>query len=165
LGQDNPTLLYGINLGYEIGGFDIRALFQGIGDAQIFERGRIFAPFQNSGGVSTIWEDRWTPDNTDATLPRITIGQGGVNHNVAHSAFISDRSYFRLKNLQIGYSLPADMFDKNFIQSARVFLNGTNLLTFTDYVGFDPERPPRNNNAFASYPQLKILTAGVNIKF
>ena len=80
-------------------------------------------------------------------------------------AFISDRSYFRLKNLQIGYSLPADMFDKKFIQSARVFLNGTNLLTFTDYVGFDPERPPRNNNAFASYPQLKILTAGVNIKF
>ncbi len=165
LGQDNPTLLYGINLGYEVGGFDIRVLFQGIGDAQVFERSRIFAPFANSGGVSTIWEDRWTPDNPDATLPRITIGQGGVNHNVAHSAFISDRSYFRLKNLQIGYNLPTKMFDNNFIQSARVFVNGTNLLTITDYVGFDPERAPRSTNAFASYPQLKILTAGVNVKF
>ena len=165
LGQDNPTLLYGINLGFEVGGFDVRALFQGIGGAQVFERARIFAPFANSGGVSTIWEDRWTPDNPDATLPRITIGQGGVNHNVAHSTFISDRSYFRLKNLQIGYNLPAKMFDNNFIQSARVFLNGTNLLTITDYVGFDPERQARSTNAFASYPQLKILTGGVNIKF
>jgi len=165
LGQDNPTLLYGINLGFEMGGFDVRALFQGIGDAQVFERGRIFAPFANSGGVSTIWEDRWTPENPEATLPRITIGQGGVNHNVAHSWFISDRSYFRLKNLQIGYNLPSKLFADNFVQSARVFVNGTNLLTFTDYVGFDPERAPRSTNAFASYPQLKILTGGVNIKF
>ena len=89
----------------------------------------------------------------------------GVNHNVAHSWFISDRSYFRLKNLQIGYNLPAKLFADNFVQSARVFVNGTNLITITDYVGFDPERPPRSTNAFASYPQLRILTGGVNIKF
>ena len=165
LGQDNPTWLYGINLGFETRGFDVRALFQGVGGAQVFERARIFAPFANSGGVSDLWEDRWTPENPDASLPRITIGQGGVNHNVAHSWFISDRSFLRLKNLQIGYTLPSELLANNFLQSARVFLNGTNLLTFTDYVGFDPERPPRSTNAFASYPQLMILTGGVNIRF
>ena len=165
LGQDNPTWIYGINTSVQIGGLDIAALFQGIGDAQVFETGRIFAPFANSGGVSSIWEDRWTPSNPDATLPRITIGNGGVNHNVNHSWFISDRSYFRLKNLQIGYTLPADMFSDNFIQSLRVYVNGTNLFTITDYVGFDPERTPRATNAFSSYPQLRMFTGGITLKF
>ena len=164
LGQDNPTWLYGFNLGVNIKGFDIAALFQGIGDAQVFETGRIFAPFANSGGVSTIWRDRWTPDNPDATMPRIAISQG-PNYAVNHSWFVSDRSYLRLKNLQIGYTLPNDLFGNNFVQSLRVFVNGTNLWTSTDYVGFDPERPPRATNAFSVYPQLKMFTGGVTIKF
>ena len=164
LGQDNPTWIYGFSLGANMKGFDISALFQGIGDAQIFETGRIFAPFANSGGVSTIWRDRWTPSNPDATMPRIAISQG-PNYAVNHSWFVSDRSYLRLKNLQIGYNFPADKFKDNFIQSLRVFVNGTNLWTMTDFVGFDPERPERNTNAAAVYPQLKIITGGVNIKF
>ena len=165
LGQDNPTWIYGFNFSYEIKGFDIAALFQGIGDAQVFETGRIFAPFANSGGVSTIWRDRWTPSNTDASMPRIHIGNGGVNHNVNHSWFISDRSYLRLKNLQIGYTFPSSMFEDNFIQSLRLFVNGTNLWTSTDYVGFDPERQERQTNAFSSYPQLRIITGGLTIRF
>ena len=164
LGQDNPTWIYGFNLAYEIGGFDIAALFQGIGDAQVFETSRIYAPFQNSGGVAAIWRDRWTPDNPDASLPRIAISQG-PNYAVNHSWFVADRSYLRLKNLQVGYTFPADMFKDNFIQSLRVFVNGTNLWTSSDYVGFDPERAERNTNAFASYPQLRIFTGGVNVKF
>lgn len=164
LGKDNPTWIYGLNLSYEIGGFDIAALFQGIGDAEVFETGRIFAPFANSGGVSTIWRDRWTPENTDASLPKIRI-PGSINYNVNNSWWISDRSYIRLKNLQIGYNLPASMLENNFIQSLRVFVNGTNLWTSTDYVGFDPERSERNTNAFNAYPQLKMITGGVTIKF
>ena len=165
LGQDNPTWIYGFNFSYSIKGFDIAALFQGIGDAQVFETARIYSPFSNSGGVSSIWRDRWTPDNPDATLPRITIGNGGVNHNVNHSWFISDRSYLRLKNLQIGYTFPTKMFENNFVESLRIFVNGTNLFTVTDYVGFDPEREPRATNAFSSYPQLRIFTGGVTLRF
>lgn len=164
LGKDDPTWIYGMNLVYEIGGFDIAALFQGVGDAQIFEGGRFYAPFNNSGGVSTLWRDRWTPENPDATLPRLSISQG-PNYSVRHSWFITDRSYFRLKNLQIGYTLPQRRVENNFIQSARFYLNGTNLFTITDFVGFDPEQPPRNTNGGAIYPQLKIITAGVNLKF
>jgi TonB-linked SusC/RagA family outer membrane protein len=164
LGQDNPTWIYGFNFGADIKGFDINFLFQGVGDAQIFETGRIFAPFQNSGGVAAIWRDRWTPENPDATLPRIAISQG-PNYAVNNSGFISDRSYLRLKNLQIGYNLNSDLFENNFIQSLRVFVNGTNLWTSTDFVGFDPERPPQNTNGFSGYPQLRLWTGGLTLKF
>ena len=70
-----------------------------------------------------------------------------------------------MKNLQIGYNLPSTMFEDNFIQSLRIFINGTNLFTITDFIGFDPERPPRNTNGTAVYPQLKMFTGGVSLKF
>ena len=165
LGQDNPRWLYGFTVGADIKGFDIVALFQGIADAQTFETSRFYAPFQNSGGASTLWRDRWTPDNPDASLPKIRIGQSGINYNVSHSWWVTDRDYLRLKNLQIGYNFPSTLFANNFIQSLRIFANGTNLLTFSDYVGFDPERAERNTNGGSGYPQLKIFTAGVIFKF
>lgn len=165
LGQDNPEWIYGINANFGFKGFDVAVLFQGVGDAQAFETQRFYAPFQNSGGVSTLWRDRWTPDNPDASLPKIRIGQSGINYNVRHSWFMTDKSYFRLKNLQIGYRIPSSAFENNFIESLRVYLNGTNLLTVTDYVGFDPEQGLRNSNGVAGYPQLKIFTAGVNLRF
>lgn len=165
LGQDNPRWIYGMNLGFDFKGFDIAAIFQGVGDAQTFETSRFYAPFNNSGGVATIWRDRWTPDNPDASLPKIRIGQAGVNYNVNHSWFVTDRSYLRLKNLQIGYNLPATAFENNFVESLRVFVNGTNLFTATNFVGFDPERAERNTNGGNGYPQLMIFTGGVNLRF
>lgn len=165
LGQDNPTWLYGANLSFDYKGFDLSALFQGIADAQTYETSRFYAPFANSGGVATIWEDRWTPENPDATLPKIRIGQSGINYNVAHSWWMTERDYFRLKNVQIGYNFPATMFENNFIRSIRIFANGTNLWTVTNYIGFDPERAERNTNGGSGYPQLKIFTGGINFKF
>ncbi|MEL6924477.1 MAG: SusC/RagA family TonB-linked outer membrane protein, partial [Bacteroidota bacterium] len=161
IGKDNPSWLYGITAGFNIKGFDVTAIFQGVGDVQTLETSRFYAPFANSGGASTIWRDRWTPDNPNASLPKIRIAQGGVNNNVAHSWYINERDYFRLKNLQIGYNLPANLLRDNFLQSVRIYLNGTNLLTVTDFIGFDPEQNPRNTNGTALYPQLRILTAGV----
>ena len=164
LGKDNPSWIYGINLSMGYKGFDVTALLQGVGDAQVFETSRFFAPFANSGGVSTIWRDRWTSSNQDASLPKIRI-PGGVNYNVSHSWFMTDRSYLRLKNLQIGYNLPASWLEKNFLQSVRIYVNGTNLFTVSDYIGIDPERNARDTNGLAGYPQLKMYTAGVNVKF
>ncbi|WP_284284712.1 SusC/RagA family TonB-linked outer membrane protein [Portibacter lacus] len=165
LGQDNPTWLYGINMGIDVGNFDIAAIFQGIADAQTFETARFYAPFANSGGASTIWRDSWTPENTDASLPKIRIAQGGINNNVNHSWFMNDRSYFRLKNLQIGYKLPKNLVEKSFVNSLRIYVNATNLLTWTNFIGFDPEQEARNTNGTAVYPQLRIITGGVNVRF
>lgn len=165
LGQDNPRWIYGINANFQFKGFDLAVLLQGVGDAQTFETSRFYAPFNNSGGVSTLWRDRWTPDNPGASLPQLRIGQSGINYNVNHSWFMTDKSYLRLKNLQIGYNFPASAFENNFVQSMRVFVNGTNLFTVTDYVGFDPEQDLQQTNGLASYPQLKVYTAGVNLRF
>lgn len=165
LGQDNPRWLYGINGNFSYKGFDMSFIIQGIADAQTFETSRFYAPFNNSGGVSTLWRDRWTPDNPDASLPKIRIGQGGINYNVNHSWWMTDKDYLRLKNLQFGYTFPAELFESNAISSLRIFINGTNLFTLTDYVGFDPEQGLRNTNGLASYPQLKVFTGGVNLKF
>lgn len=165
IGQDNPEWLYGINAGFNVGNFDVAAIFQGIADAQTLETGRFYAPFANSGGASTIWEDRWTPDNPDATLPKIRIAQGGINNNVNHSWWMNERAYFRLKNLQIGYNLPKSLVQRSALSSARFYVNGTNLLTWTNFIGFDPEQEPRTTNGTAIYPQLIILTGGVNVRF
>ncbi len=166
LGKDNPSWIYGINANLNIKGFDLAVIIQGVGDAQTFETARFYAPFANSGGVSTIWRDRWTPENPDASLPKIRIAQGGVNNNVNHSWWMTERGYFRLKNVQIGYTIPAKMLENNFLQSVRFFANGTNLLTFTNFIGFDPETVgQRNTNGTATYPQLKMFTAGANVKF
>lgn len=165
LGQDNPRWLYGINGNMEYKGFDLSFIIQGIADAQVVETSRFYAPFQNSGGVAALWRDRWTPDNPDATLPKIRIGTGGINYNVTHSRWLTDRDFLRLKNVQIGYTLPSDMLANNFIESLRIFINGTNLLTSTDFVGFDPERNSRTTNGTAQYPQLKVITGGVNLRF
>jgi len=165
LGKDNPSWIYGINMRASFKGFDIAALFQGVGDAETFETSRFYAPFNNSGGVATIWRDRWTPENPSTTLPKIRIGQSGINNNVNHSWWMTNRDYLRLKNLQIGYNFPQSMLQNIFIDNLRVFVNGTNLFTITDYVGFDPEREERNTNGTSGYPQLKIFTGGVNVRF
>ena len=78
---------------------------------------------------------------------------------------MNERAYFRLKNLQIGYNLPKSLVDKTALNSMRVYLNATNLFTWTNFIGFDPEQEPRTTNGTAVYPQLRILTGGVNIKF
>lgn len=165
LGQDNPRWIYGINANFQFKGFDVAALIQGVADAQTFETSRFYAPFNNSGGVSTLWRDRWTPENPDASLPKIRIGQSGINYNVNHSLFMTDKSYLRLKNLQIGYTVPDNVFKDTFVQSLRLYLNGTNLFTITDFVGFDPEQEIRNTNGTQGYPQLQVFTGGINLRF
>ncbi len=166
IGKDNPTWLFGVDIAYEIGGFDIAALFQGVADVEQFENQRVFTPFNQQGPAHVMWYDRWTPENPSTTLPKLRIGDdASINYNVRHSWWLTDRSYLRLKNLQIGYNVPSSAFENNFIQSLRFFVNGTNLWTLTDYVGFDPEAPERTDSAIATWPQLKTFTGGVTLKF
>ncbi len=79
--------------------------------------------------------------------------------------FLQDASYVRLKNLVIGYTLPQAIVQKIKMKNCRVYLSGENLITITDYPGADPERLGVGRQRFATYPQLKIFTAGLNMKF
>lgn len=164
IGKDNPSWIYGINLNAGYKGFDISATLQGIGDAQTYGEDELFIPFYNNAGLAEFWLDRWTPENPSETVPRLAFS-GGILNNTTNSYFVQDRSYIRLKNVQIGYNFPESMFADNFIGSLRVYANGTNLWTQTDYQGFDPERAEKDGDGGSGYPQLRMLTAGVNLTF
>ena len=87
----------------------------------------------------------------------------------ANSYFVEDGSYFRLKNLQLGYTLPSAISDKVRMESLRIYVQGTNLLTITDYEGYDPEIISYDNLSLGVdrriYPVSKVLTIGTNIRF
>ncbi|MEM8907832.1 MAG: SusC/RagA family TonB-linked outer membrane protein, partial [Bacteroidota bacterium] len=164
IGKDNPSWIYAINLNLGFKGFDFSALVQGIGDAQTYGEDELFQPFNNNAGLATFWLDRWTPDNPSTTMPRLAFN-GGIAQNITNEFWVQERSYIRLKNVQLGYTLPKNLFADNFIESLRVFINGQNLLTITDYQGFDPEREERDSDGGSGYPQLRVFTAGVNLQF
>ena len=119
--------------------------------------------------------DSWTPDNTGASLPQlssvITNNEAGPN-----TYFVEDGSYLRLKNLQVGYNFSQDILDTLGLSNLRLFLQGTNIFTITDYSGFDPEIRPRLNGDGTPnnleigiddnvYPLAQVYTIGVNLKF
>ena len=88
---------------------------------------------------------------------------GAPSNNENSSRFVEDASYFRLKNLQIGYTIPKQYTEKAHIQRARVYVSGSNLLTATKYSGFDPE--VGSGVDYGNYPQSRTWTFGVNLNF
>ena len=164
IGKQNPVWSYGFNARLSFKGIDIFALFQGAADYDGYSSEELAAPFYNTSGLQARWVDRWTPENTDGSMPRLYVSTGPSNSTI-NSFWLFDRSFLRMKNLQIGYTLPESIIGNTFIQSLRVFANGTNLFTVTDFPYLDPERPPGADRGTGSYPNLRILTAGLNIRF
>ena len=115
-----------------------------------------------------IYEDRWTPENPNAKYPRIVAGTAGINNTQRSSRYLEDGSYLRLKNITLGYNLPSNVVSKVKLSSARVYVSGQNILTFTNYSGFDPEVSTSfsvSNSGVdqGAIPQFKTYTVGVNI--
>jgi len=100
----------------------------------------------------------------------VLMSLGGTGETRPSTYFVEDGSFLRLKNLQIGYSLPSTITDKIGADSVRFYLQGTNLITLTEYTGFDPEINARGNDQLNLgidsnvYPQAKIFTFGINLK-
>jgi hypothetical protein len=160
IGTDKPLTVYGLNLGFTVGGFDFSALVQGVMNRNIFVNGNRFYEFQNGGLGQAYVEhlDRWTPNNTGASYPRLSIGNNSNNREFS-SYWVRSGDYVRLKNVEIGYTLPANTLERIKISSLRVFANGLNLLTSTDVEGIDPEVYN------GSYPIQRLFNFGINIKF
>ncbi|MFS4492290.1 SusC/RagA family TonB-linked outer membrane protein [Maribacter sp. 2308TA10-17] len=170
IGSPHPDFTYGINLNFGYKGFDLSAFFNGSQGNEIYNYNKIYTDFPTfvNSNRSTRVLDSWTPTNTDATLPALSLG--GTGETRPSTYFVEDGSFLRLKNLQLGYSLPSKITEKIGANSVRVYLQGTNLLTFTEYTGFDPEINARGNDQINLgidsnvYPQAKILTFGINLK-
>ncbi len=165
VGNTVPKYYYGFNLDFGWKGFDVAALFQGIADVDRYLTGQFVHPFATNDRTltPTRWLDRWTPDNPDASMPRVIIG-GDYGWNYAGSTFwMEDGSFLRLKNLQLGYTLPSNISQRVGLDNVRVYGNGQNLLTFTDYTGYDPETT--QTGQFVGYPNTKIVSVGLQVKF
>ena len=103
--------------------------------------------------------DAWTKDNPDGSIPN---PRNSVNYYVSNR-FLESGSYFRLKNLQIGYSLPKSLIAKAGFENCRFYIQGSNLFTLTNYKGFDPE--VNGGVDYGNYPQSRTYMIGVNITY
>lgn len=169
VGSPLPTLEYGLNIGLAYKGFDMSMFFQGVSGNQILNVNRYEMEAANNGfNVSSDLTNAWTPTNTDTDIPR-NVQVDNNNNYMMSDRFLEDGSYFRLKNIQIGYSLPATALQKMKVEKMRVYVNADNLFTITGYQGYDPEIVPTNALTqgvdYGNYPMYQTFTAGLQVTF
>ena len=160
LGTTNGRYLFGINLGAQWKGFDFSVFFQGVGKRSFLINNASISPFTYSYQMPwTIHLDYWTDNNQDAMFPRI-INQNTYNYK-SSDKWVQDGSYIRLKNLQVGYTIP---IAKRYLENLRVYIAGTDLWEHTNVLEvFDPEVGNDANRTY--YPFFRTWTTGINLTF
>lgn len=176
IGSNLPKTVFGFNIELGWRGFDLSMLIQG-------ERGKNMLVESVFGGNGEgednnidryYWTNRAILDNNGNVVSGTTPAAGAVKGDQIWSSFlVQDASYTRIKNLQFGYTLPKSWSNRARIQSLRLYLNATNLVTWTDFIGYDPEmRPsePSGINAYSrggvdAYPVAKTITMGLRLVF
>ena len=167
IGNPTPDFTYGINADFEYKGFDVSLFIQGVEGNDIYN-GIVRYDFSFTNRPQSVL-NRWTGPGTSNTEPRVTVSDPNFNARVS-DRFVEDGSYIRLKNLQVGYSLPRSIINKLKIDKFRLYLSAQNLLTITDYSGLDPEIGATQGALDLGidrgfYPQSRTFLGGVNITF
>ena len=177
-GNPLPEVYGGLNNNLSYKGFDLSFFFQ-------FSLGhKLYKMYEDGvGGVASlgaaavptnilkdVWDDRWTTVGQNAKQPRVIGGQQGIYNTQRSTRYLEDASYVRLKTLTLGYTVPKSIVAKVKLQSLRLYVSGTNLLTITGYEGFDPE--VSTENTVDNYgvdqgaiPQMKSIQFGISAKF
>ncbi len=168
IGNNTPRYTFGINAGFDWKGFDFNMFWQGVGKRDAWLGGTIFYGLLGEYG-SAVWKntlDYWTPEHTNAYWPR-PYNTGEILKNRAISSrYLQNLAYARLKNIQLGYSLPQRLIPKIHIQRIRLFVSGENLLTFSKVnSNFDPEVTDGRYGSGKIYPLMKTATVGLNVEF
>lgn len=158
-----PELMFGLNLSANYKGFDFVMLWQGAGKYDVMISPNIM-PATDNTPYTLVYNNRWTTKNNNANslLPRVSA-QGNVNNFKNSDFWYVDGTYVRLKNLNIGYTLPSRLIKKTGVQKARIYFSGTNLLTFSklNKWDYDPEGPSNSRSWY--YPQQKTLSLGLSL--
>lgn len=163
----SPRFTYGLNLGLQWKGFDFSCLLQGTGGFKDYWLDDFRTPTPATQFLinKEIADGRWTPGRTDATYPRLLTNSTTINKAIS-DFWIVDKSYLRVKNLQFGYRLPKTVTQKMSIEGIRVYCSLENLLTITNFKGFDPEiRGGDSGIDSFNYPTMKQSTVGLSIDF
>lgn len=158
--QNNiPTFQGGVNFNANWKGFDLAILFQGaLGARQYVSAGE-------SGNIGNylldFYENRWTIDNPSSTDPRIA-NRSDQWYSGGNTYWFRKTDYLRLKNLELGYNLPAHLTQKVGVQNARIYVNGLNLITWDKLKVYDPES---DNSTGQYYPQARVINTGLSVSF
>ena len=160
-----PNFIYGFGLSAVWKGFDFNVLFQGVGKSSFFIDGFTVYPFSHEawGNILTdVKGNYWSEgvnEDPHAKYPRLTYGNNS-NNNRASTYWLRDGSYMRLKNLEVGYTLPTKLVSSLMIEKIRVYFMGTNLFTFSDFKLWDPELGSSNGQ---QYPLSRTFTLGLTV--
>jgi hypothetical protein len=178
LGKPVPSFTYGFNAGLNYKGFDFGMFFHGVADVQRYIRVRGYMPFMRNGKVLRMHLDRMIVENgvvvKSGYFPKTLLEGGQGGKNIVSSGFtIHNAAFLRMKNIQLGYTLPAQWLNRSFLSKVRIYVSGQNLITFTKFPdGYDPEvnDTPFHGHILGgaagwSYPQAKSFTVGIDVNF
>ena len=168
IGNAQPDFIFGITNSFSYKNFDLNVFIQGVVGNDVLNAYRLYELESMRGVHNNLADvvDRWTPENPDAEFPK--ADRRGQERFVSTRG-IEDGSYVRLRNIVLGYNLPVDNI--NWLSSARFYISGQNLVTITDYTGYDPEvnsfgtQPINQGIDYGAYPRARTYMVGVNIGF
>lgn len=160
-----PEIVYGFGFSLQWKAFDFSAFFQGVGHVSFSTRTDQTLGFnarnsREANLFSDVYDNYWTPERLDAKYPRLYIGTNN-NNNQTSTFWMANGRYMRLKNLEIGYTLPKRISKKMAMQNMRVYLSGVNLFTFSPFKLWDPDLQTGATN----YPNNRIINIGLTIGF
>lgn len=160
-----PEIVYGFGFSLQWKAFDFSAFFQGVGHVSFSTRTDQTLGFnarnsREANLFSDVYDNYWTPERLDAKYPRLYIGTNN-NNNQTSTFWMANGRYMRLKNLEIGYTLPKRISQKMAMQNMRVYLSGVNLFTFSPFKLWDPDLQTGATN----YPNNRIINIGLTIGF
>jgi TonB-linked SusC/RagA family outer membrane protein len=174
MGSFLPKFTYGLNVAATFKGFDFTMFIQGVQGNKIYNGTKVITEgMQRLFNSGTAVLNAWTPTNTNTNVPRAINADPNGNAR-ASDRFLEDGSYLRIKNLSIGYTLPASVIGgiaDGAIKRLRIYVSSQNLLTLTDYTGYDPEVGSRNYNTltngvdYGQFPQARTFLGGIQIGF
>ncbi len=171
IGNALPDFTWGITNTLTYGGFELTLFLQGVQGQDIYNATRFeleaMSSFKNQ---STTTLDRWAPGNTDGSLPIAVFGDPNDNDR-ASSRWVEDGSFLKIRELTLAYNLPGTIMEKLKMQQAKVYLQGRNFFTHTDYSGYDPEVSRDGGSTispnidYGTFPQVQSFLLGLNVSF
>jgi hypothetical protein len=164
IGNSIPTWTFGFTASTAWKNFDMTVFATGVAGNQVFQGLRRLDILMANWTTQAL--GRWTGPGTSNDFPRLSTSDPNGNFNNPSGFYLTDGSYFRIKNLQIGYTIPQNLLMKYGVQRLRVYFSANNLVTFTEYAGYDPEIGGSSYSIDRGvYPQARTFMFGVNLGF
>ncbi len=163
IGNTIPRYTFGLNLYGEFKGIDLTLFFQGVGKADGYVWGHSIASFFEGGSMPEIGKDYWTPENRDALFPRLAFNNSNNQQN--SSFWVKDASYLRLKNVQLGYTIPRNLISKAGISKLRLYVSTDNVFTLSNFWEYFDVEAPVLSGYGNFYPIMRTTSIGIDLTF